>query len=736
MEFLKEKLNLRLYQQTILNQTIQKNTLVVLPTGLGKTYIAVALAGLRLKEGSKVLFLAPTKPLIVQHKETFSKFLKPESELAVLSGEVQPDKRQEIWQNASIIFSTPQTIKSDIISGKINLANVCLVIFDEAHRAVGDYDYVFLAKTYVQQALDARVLALTASPGADEVKIQDVCRNLFIEAIEARSRDHEEVKDYVKEILVDYIFVELPEEIKTIKQHIELAIKDRLVALKNLGFIQTNDISKITKKSLLALQTSLQPKIIEHKYEVGRAISLCAGLIKLLHALSLLESESLSALNEYFNSIWQKSKISKIRAVKDIVSDFHIRVAYSLVQKALENGLEHPKLEALQKIVQQQLGHTPNSKILIFTDFRSNIKKILESVDEVSGVNAHKFIGQANRLDAGMNQKTQSEIIERFKSGDINCLIATAVAEEGLDIPSVDLVVFYAPVPSAIRTIQRRGRTGRQEVGKLAVMITKGTRDEAFYWISRHKEQKMNSAINTIKTHGSGLQQYIKTEKELPEEKIIIFADMREHGEVTDYLFEQGVNVKISTLKAGDFILSEDVGVERKIVKDFVVSLIDGRLFEQAKNLKENFSKPLYIVEGQLEELFKARDVHPNALWSALASLVLDWQIPILFSSSPMETANLLAVIAKREQLERKKDISLRGSNKPHSLPEMQEFFIEGLPTVGPSLAKALLRKFRTPKKIANATLEQLKKVEKIGDKKAELIRRILDEEYKPTQKD
>lgn len=731
MEFLKEKLNLRLYQQTILNQTIQKNTLVVLPTGLGKTYIAVTLAGLRLKEGNKVLFLAPTKPLIVQHKETFSKFLKPESELAVLSGEVQPDKRQEIWQNASIIFSTPQTIKSDIISGKINLANVCLVVFDEAHRAVGDYDYVFLAKTYVQQALDARILALTASPGADEVKIQDVCRNLFIESIEARSRDHEEVKAYVKEILVDYIFVELPEEIKTIKQHIELAIKDRLVALKNLGFIQTNDISKITKKSLLALQTSLQPKIIEHKYEVGRAISLCAGLIKLLHALSLLESESLSALNEYFNGIWQKSKISKIRAVKDIVSDFHIRVAYSLVQKALENGLEHPKLEALQKIVQQQLSHTPNSKILIFTDFRSNIKKILESVDEVSGVNAHKFIGQANRLDAGMNQKTQSEIIERFKSGDINCLIATAVAEEGLDIPSVDLVVFYAPVPSAIRTIQRRGRTGRQEVGKLAVMITKGTRDEAFYWISRHKEQKMNSAINIIRTHGSGLQQYIKAEKELPKEKIIIFADMREHGEVTDSLFEQGVNVKISTLKAGDFILSEDVGVERKIVKDFVASLIDGRLFEQAKNLKENFSKPLYIVEGQFEELFKARDVHPNALWSALASLVLDWQIPILFSSSPLETANLLAVIAKREQLERKKEISLRGSNKPHSLPEMQEFFIEGLPTVGPSLAKALLRKFRTPKKIANATLEQLKKVEKIGDKKAEIIRRILDEEYR-----
>lgn len=735
MKFLKEKLDLRLYQQTILSSAVVKNTLVILPTGLGKTFIAVALAGLRLRENSKVLILAPTKPLVNQHWKTFSKFFEfVENELVVFSGEISPRERKKKWEDAKIIFSTPQTIKNDIISGKINLKDTSLVVFDEAHRAVGDYAYNFIAKIYLRQSLDSRILGLTASPGTSEDKINEICKNLFIEKIEARNREHAEVKPYVKPILSEYKFVEFPEELKLIREHLRFAIKSRLNELRRLGFIQTTDITKISKKMLLALQANLQAQIIQNKIEVSRGLSLCAALIKLMHALGLLESESVAALKKYFSEIWASSHSTKVRAIKDIVADFHVRSAYARTQEVFEEGVKHPKIIALKKIIEKQISEKPNSKILIFTEFRANIEQIISELENIKGLEIHKFIGQASRLGKGMSQKTQAEVIKRFEEGDLNCLVCTSVAEEGLDIPSVDLVVFYSPIPSAIRTIQRRGRTGRQEIGKMCVLITKGTRDEAFYWVSQHKEQKMEYVIENIKSKkDTNLNKYfVKAEKESPEEKITIFADVREKGEIVDKLFEKGITVKAGTLKSGDFILSEDVGVERKEISDFVGSLLDRRLFEQAKNLKDNFNKPLFVVEGNFDEMFKVRRVHPNALWAALAYLVLDIKIPILFSSGPSETANLLTVIAKREQLDLKKEISLRGSSKPKSLSDAQQFFIEGLPAVGPSLAKALLRHFKTPKKIINATEEDLKKVEKLGPKKAKQIRDLLDGEYKP----
>ncbi|MEM4247816.1 MAG: DEAD/DEAH box helicase [Candidatus Nanoarchaeia archaeon] len=733
MQFLKDKLQLRLYQQTILNTATSKNTLVVLPTGLGKTHIAIALAALRLPQG-KILVLAPTKPLISQHLQTFSEYFSPADELSVFSGEVEPEKRKELWQKSQIIFSTPQTIRNDLLAGQINLQDVSLIVFDEAHRAVGDYAYVFLAKTYLQQANSPRILGLTASPGGNVDDINDICKNLFIEEIEARDRESTEVKPYVKKILIDYKFVELPEEFKAIKSHLDVALKSRLEDLKSLGFISTADLSKTNKKALIALQHELQGKFTQHGFEVARAMSICAALLKLFHAHALLESESLTALKNYFDELWRLSSTTKVRAVKDLVSDFHVRGAYSLAMSALEKGLEHPKIEALQKVISKQISENPNSRILVFTEFRTNISQILNALNELPCVKVHKFIGQASKTDKGMNQQTQIDIIKRFRSGEFNCLVCTAVAEEGLDIPQVDLVIFYSPVPSAIRNIQRRGRTGRQAIGKLTVLMTKGTKDERYYWIAVNKEKKMNLAIKSMSesSEKSNLENFfIKAEKPKPEESVLIFADAREHGPVIDYLFSQGINVKTGQLKAGDFILSEDIGVERKIVEDFVASLIDKRLFEQAQKMRENFTQPIYVVEGHFEDIFKARQVSSQAIWAALLSLIVDWKFPVLFSASPKETAELLAIIAKREQLERKKQISVRTEIKPKSFADQQQFFIEGLPGIGPSTAKALLSHFKTPAKIVSAEIKELQKVEGVGEKKAELIRKILDSEFK-----
>ena len=159
----------------------------------------------------KILFLAPTKPLAVQHEKTFKKMmLVPEDKITLFTGSVTPKKRKELWENATIINATPQTIENDLIQGKLSLKDVGLCIFDEAHRAVQNYSYVFLAQRYMKQAKSPLIVALTASPGSTEEKIQEVCKNLFVENIEIKDAKDIDVKPYTKEIEVSWIKVELP----------------------------------------------------------------------------------------------------------------------------------------------------------------------------------------------------------------------------------------------------------------------------------------------------------------------------------------------------------------------------------------------------------------------------------------------------------------------------------------------------------------------------------------------
>ncbi len=210
--------------------------------------------------------------------------------------------------------------------------------------------------------------------------------------------------------------------------------------------------------------------------------------------------------------------------------------------------------------------------------------------------------------------------------------------------------------------------------------------------------------------------------------KIII--DHREaRGTLPRKLYDLGLEIDTQTLEIGDFIISEDVVVELKNVPDFVNSLVDGRLFSQAKELKENFVKPIYLIEGDLSNLFEIRNVHPNAIRAAMISLLLDYQIPFLFSDSEIETANILFSLIKREQKEGNKSVGLRGSKRVWTLEEKQQFLIEGLPLVGPKLAKSLLREFRSPINILSASEEDMLSVDKLGPKKYKLIRDVLDSE-------
>ena len=494
----------RLYQQIIFATAAEKNTLVVLPTGMGKTNIFLMLAAQRLKQypNSKILFIGPTKPLIEQYMAVFREHFEiDENKLAIFTGMVTPGKRAELWESARIVFSTPQGLENDIISVRIKLEEVCLLGIDEAHRAVGDYAYVFVAKQFMKLSRFPRIIALTASPGSDLEKIQEVCRNLFIEDIEVRTDEDVDVKPYIQEMQIDWVKVDLPMVFTDIQKFLLFFLKERFEKLKKWGILQRKELKYVSKSDLLQLQAELRSRISrgEKDFVVLNAISLLAEIMKVYHALELLETQGIVALHKYFEKLVAESRTSKTKAIRGIMSDSGFKSSMIKARILYEEKAEHPKLIELQKIVDNEVKQNQNVKIMVFNQYRDNALDIIDKLNGITGVNAKIFVGQQKKGDTGLSQKEQKQMLDDFRNGLFNVIVATSIGEEGLDIPKVDLVIFYEPVPSAIRSIQRRGRTGRQEKGRVIILMAKGTRDEAYRWVAHHKEKKMYRNLANIR---------------------------------------------------------------------------------------------------------------------------------------------------------------------------------------------------------------------------------------------
>ncbi|MGC9517693.1 MAG: DEAD/DEAH box helicase [Methanomicrobiales archaeon] len=770
-----EKIETRLYQQILAAGVLKKgNSMIVAPTALGKTIVAVLVAAERLKniKNSKILVLAPSKPLVVQHEESFREFLRVT--VTSITGDIKPGDREKRWDESQVICATPQTVESDLISGKYTLKNVSLMVFDECHRGVGSYSYVYLANKYNKEGTKPLILGLTASPGWDEDRIKNVCNNLFIKDVVIKNEEDKDVSPYFNPVEVNWVKVELPKELKDIKTHMEKTLKSRLMTLKKMGVI--NSIVNVSKKDILRAKSLAQNRIGRSLHPPKKcfvAISLLSAVINILHAIELLETQGVSNLEKYFQRLRKK----KTKAAKGLFNDKEFGLAIYLTHKAVDNNIEHPKINKLVEILKRELKFD-GSKIIIFTQYRDTVEKIYQKcVDE--NINAVKFFGQAPRdNEKGLTQKEQKKIIKSFKMGVYDVLISTSVAEEGIDIPAVDLVILYEPVPSEIRMIQRRGRTGRKEKGRMFILITKGTRDEAYYWSSVNKEKQMrkqldngyqqdfefsilNKEIDTTKERidpdfcdveefdhddkdktlksaeleeKTNYDEIENVKSELEEFEAgsvipVIYADSREgNSKVLRELDNLNIDIKIKSLAVADYQLSEDVAIERKTSKDFISSIIDKRLYKQAKELVENFNKPLIILES--DDLYTGF-VHPNAIRGALASITVDFGIPIIPTRSEADTAAMIYRIAQREQVNERPEIQIRTEKKPLTMWEQQLFIVESLPNVGPVTAKKLLKKFGSITKIICASEEELKKVEGIGNKIAKQIRDVLDSNVK-----
>ena len=492
----------RLYQKHIADAASERNTLVILPTALGKTIISALTAAniLYNYRDMKVLVMAPTRPLVMQHRETFLRVLKlRERDTAVLTGRIPAASRRIFWEgDARVFFSTPQVVRNDLLEGRLNLRGYGLLVFDECHRAVKEYAYTDIARIYVAQAVYPLILGMTASPGSDLSRVQEVCRNLYIEHIEFRSEDDPDVKPYIHPINVEWRRVDLPSEYTAIRAHIRSMLDRRLRWLYENGILKCKP-EYATRKRIIEVGDELRymleaESIEEERGSIFNAIINQSIALTLFHMLELLETQGPYALKAFMDRIRLERREKQSYAM--LAGDQEYKALEALVQRSLP---EHPKVELLKQIILEQILSKPSSRIIVFTQYRDTVSHLVNELRKLPGVRAERFIGQASKNgDRGLSQEEQAERIRMLEDGRLNVLVATSIAEEGLDIPSVDHVVFYEPIPSEIRYIQRRGRTGRKAPGKVTILAANESLDIIYLYASRKRAEKMRRIADAI----------------------------------------------------------------------------------------------------------------------------------------------------------------------------------------------------------------------------------------------
>jgi ERCC4-related helicase len=660
--------------------------MVIIPTGLGKTIVGLMLAVQRLTEfpNSKIILLAPTKPLVNQHYSSFLGLtVIPPEKLKAITGTTVPEKRKALWEDLQIAFMTPQVLQNDIISNMYSLKDVSLIIFDECHRAVGDYAYCFIAKKYMESAKDPQILGLTASPGSTEGKINEIKSNLYIKHIEIRTEKDTDVKPYIQKVDNEWIKVKLPSEFLEIKNIITDKLRASYKFLKEKDLLVSADITKVVRKDLLKVDSIINSRLRttrddNEKFQLFAAKKSTANAIRLSHMEELIETQGVNAFHDYLEKNKEKVKQNTAnKSLLELVSDPDFKRITRLTESVIAQNIVHPKLEKLQSLLISQLGENKDSRILVFCHFRDSVNNIVKFLEGKENIKVHKFVGQQSKSsDKGLTQKEQIQIINDFKEGTYNTLIATSVGEEGLDIAECDLVIFYDVVPSAIRSIQRRGRTGRKKEGKVFILMAEGTRDEGYYWAEKSKERSMKESLKKMKNNElstkagqSNLLNFIEKSKKSNTESSIqnivspiniekvegadrfsIICDTRETASpVVRNLSLIGVNLKLEQLSVADYIISERVGIERKATEDFNDSIKDGRLFNELYELRKNFERSILILEGN--PVINSQ-ISENAIYGAITSIILNLGILVYKTTDAYETSVFLYQLAKKEQSE------------------------------------------------------------------------------------
>jgi len=736
-----EVIEARAYQLEAADEALSGSMMLVLPTAAGKTVVAWMVIADRLAtDDGWILIVAPTVALVDQHLRGIEPVLADSAAVNPISitGQNVAKKRLGMWGSSRLVVATPQVVRNDVLRGVLDLSDCSLLVVDEAHHATGNHAMAQVGDLYLSQASQPLILATTASPGSKTDQVEEICSRLGIGRIHLRAASEAMLSKHLAGLKIQEVRVRVPDQIRELAEPLVMWQSGIVDREKRLGRYVMPGL--ISHAGLSNAMERAQTAISRGESSAYQSVSRIATAMRLHHLINHLLCQGIAASSQFLKRM-SRGEQSGTKSTRNFLRDQRV----SSLLRSLEKMREvHTKVGAVRRLIRERLRRDADSRIIVFATYRDTVAAIEKALGGVEGTRPIQFVGQSSRGGRdGLSPKQQVERLDEFRSGSANVLIATSVGEEGLDIPRADLVVFYEPVPSEIRTIQRRGRTGRHREGEVVVLIAEDTRDEGARAAAERKEEFMQRAVHrvrrrlprsphvdlsnlgefevrgdastvaaeqfvreerglhrteisevdsseskevrgppdplspqTFRARGqTGLEQFVGEPPE-PKEEVeethspisiardlialeeigppdvpgsTITADDRElNSAVIARLRALGSDVVIERLKTGDFCIGERILVERKTVRDFVDSLVDGRLLEQASRLVGAAPRTLILIEG--EGLFQNSRVHPHALMGALTTLTLDFGIPVVTTKDGSETARFLTVAARREE--------------------------------------------------------------------------------------
>ena len=494
--FLKDGVEARAYQFQALKHCLTASTMMVMPTGFGKTAVEwMAMANCLYNKKGKVLLIAPTTGLVEQQQRMARAMINiDENQIITYTGDNTPANRPELWATGKIIIATPQVIRNDVQNGLIDLTDLGLLIFDEAHHATGNHAYSQVGQLMFNANPKCSVIGATASPGSTEFGIKQVAKNLNIKTYSVSKKENSLLQPYKVNMKITPHYLDLGDELNKIILPLEINQNEEAEQLRKMGFLAPTGhlssklIEDAQRKASIAIQ-----RRDTRGYNAARKIS---NLRRVHILLDLLRTQGLKSAQAFVDRAEEDGRSGQ-RGTNSFIA---LPCIHNFRNVSKQFDELHPKPQYAAELLSQQLKDSPESKVLIFTEYRDTVDLLTKRLNSIEGIVADRFIGQSGTGSRkGMNQKQQLAQLQRFREGDINVLIATSVGEEGLDVPAADLVILYEPVPSAIRTIQRRGRTARQRDGEVHILIASDTRDVFVYMASKSREKKMHIHLDNIK---------------------------------------------------------------------------------------------------------------------------------------------------------------------------------------------------------------------------------------------
>jgi ATP-dependent DNA helicase MPH1 len=494
---------IRDYQFNIVARSLFHNTLVALPTGLGKTFIAatVMLNYYRWTTDAQIIFMAPTKPLIAQQMEACYGIAGiRRNDTVLMTGDTSPSIRAEEWLEKRAFFMTPQTVINDLQKGICDPKRIVLIVVDEAHKATGGYAYTLVATFLRRFNPSFRVLALTATPGSSVEAVQSIIDHLGIARVEVRTEQSLDIRQYTHEKQTETEVFDWSEEQNLIMDHVSKAIKPVLDKLNSQNAYWSKDPMLLTAFGLTQARKKWMMSEAGRKAPMGlkgMINTIFTVLSQIAHSISLLKFHGItpfySSALEFQKNVESGQTKSKYASQITQHEDWVKAMGYMRTWSNSPDFIGHPKLEYLREVVlnhfldagegrQGDGAPTRPTRIMVFSGFRDSTQDICRVLKRNEPmIRPHEFVGQANsKSSEGMNQKKQNEVIQDFKAGKFNTLVATSIGEEGLDIGDVDLIVCYDASASPVRMLQRIGRTGRKRVGRVVLLLMRGKEDNDY----------------------------------------------------------------------------------------------------------------------------------------------------------------------------------------------------------------------------------------------------------------